>query len=147
MFCRNVVLRNFAKFTRKHLFQSLFFHKVVGWAMKKKRDSGTGVLNSVNFLKIPFLTEHLLWMLLQTISEASRKSQLVLQVGRHGTVRTVSTVFRYPFLCLILKQNYSLYIFHMGWNKIPIFCLEISNRFRAVLCRMHVYPAKMHTTS
>ena len=30
MFCRKSVLRNFVKFTRKHLFQSLFFNKVAG---------------------------------------------------------------------------------------------------------------------
>ena len=31
-FCKNVVLRNFAKFTGKHLCQSLFFNKVAGLA-------------------------------------------------------------------------------------------------------------------
>ena len=30
MFCEEGVLRNFAKFTEKHLFQSLFFNKVAG---------------------------------------------------------------------------------------------------------------------
>ena len=30
MFCKKGVLRNFAKFTRKHLCQSLFFNKVAG---------------------------------------------------------------------------------------------------------------------
>ena len=38
------VLRNFAKFTGKHLCQSLFFNKVVGFR--------------------PFFTEHLRWLLL-----------------------------------------------------------------------------------
>ena len=40
MFCKKEVLRNFPKFTRKHLRQSLFFNRVAGFA---KRDSGTGV--------------------------------------------------------------------------------------------------------
>ena len=40
MFCEKGVLRNFAKFTGKHLCQSLFFNKVAGAAWK--RDSGTG---------------------------------------------------------------------------------------------------------
>ena len=39
------VLRNFAKFTGKHLCQSLFFNKVAGLR--------------------PFLTEHLRWLLLK----------------------------------------------------------------------------------
>ena len=30
MFCKKGVLRNFAKFTGKHLFQSLFFNKLAG---------------------------------------------------------------------------------------------------------------------
>ena len=45
VFCEKVVLRNFAKFTGKHLCQSLFFHKVSGGHLQiyGKRDSGTGV--------------------------------------------------------------------------------------------------------
>ena len=30
MFCKNVALKNFAKFTEKHLYQSLSFIKVAG---------------------------------------------------------------------------------------------------------------------
>ena len=42
---RKSVLRNFAKFTRKHLCQSLLFNKVAGLrpATLLKRDSGMGV--------------------------------------------------------------------------------------------------------
>ena len=43
---RKGVLRNFAKFTRKHLCQSLFSNKIAGLrpaTLFKKRDSGTGV--------------------------------------------------------------------------------------------------------
>ena len=41
---RKGVLRNFAKFTSKHLCQSLFFNKVAGLRQHYfKRDSGTGV--------------------------------------------------------------------------------------------------------
>ena len=44
------VLRNFAKFTRKHLCQSLFINKVL------KRDSGTGFpVNFAKFLRTTFL--------------------------------------------------------------------------------------------
>ena len=39
------VFRNFARFTGKHLWQSLFFNKVAGLRSENlsKRDSGTGV--------------------------------------------------------------------------------------------------------
>ena len=45
LFCRGNVLRNFAKFTGKHLCQSLFFNKVADLrpATLLKRDSGTGI--------------------------------------------------------------------------------------------------------
>ena len=45
MFCRKGVLRNFAKFTGKHLCKSLFFNKITGIraANLLKRYSGNGV--------------------------------------------------------------------------------------------------------
>ena len=45
VFCKKDALRNFAKFTGKHLCQNLFFIKVAGLSpatLLKKRDSGTG---------------------------------------------------------------------------------------------------------
>ena len=43
------VLKNFAKFTGKHLWQRLFFKKVAGWGLQlyQKRDSGTDVFLSI----------------------------------------------------------------------------------------------------
>ena len=46
---KKAVLKNFAKFTEKHVCQNLFFNKVASLA---------------KFLKTPFLTEHLRWLLL-----------------------------------------------------------------------------------
>ena len=45
VFYKKGVLRNFPKFTGKHLCQRLFFNKAVGLACNfiKKRVSGTGV--------------------------------------------------------------------------------------------------------
>ena len=40
---RKCVLRNFTKFTGKHLCPSLFFNKVAGLHFYLKRDFGTGV--------------------------------------------------------------------------------------------------------
>ena len=42
VFCEKDVLKNFAKFTGKRLYQSLFFNKVAG-LMPTKEDPGTGV--------------------------------------------------------------------------------------------------------
>ena len=49
MFCKKGALRNFAKFTVKHLCQSLFLCFPV---------------NFTKFLRTPFLTERLRWLLL-----------------------------------------------------------------------------------
>ena len=50
------VLRNFAKFTRKHLRQSLFFNTLRNRCFP---------VNFVKFLRITFFMEHLWWLLLK----------------------------------------------------------------------------------
>ena len=53
------LLKNFAKFTEKHLCQSLFLNKVTGSDLKhySKRDSGTGVFLWI----LQFFQEHLFY--------------------------------------------------------------------------------------
>ena len=69
MFYKKIVLRNFAKFTGKHMCRSLFFNRVIEKREKIlywKRDSG-GVFfheSFTKFLTTPFLIEHLRWLLL-----------------------------------------------------------------------------------
>ena len=57
------VLRNFAKFTGKHLCQSLFFNKVASLRpatlSKKRLWYRCFLVNFAKFLRISFLTEHL----------------------------------------------------------------------------------------
>ena len=64
VFCKKGVLRNFAKFTGKHLCQSLFFNKVAGLRpatlLKKRLWHRCFPVNFAKFLRTPFLTEHLL---------------------------------------------------------------------------------------
>ena len=45
VFCKEGVLKNFAKFTEKHLFQSLFFNKATALrhVTLLKRNSGAGI--------------------------------------------------------------------------------------------------------
>ena len=67
VFCEKDVLRNFAKFTRKHLCQSLFFNKVAGMPatlLKKRLLHRCFPVNFAKFLRTPFLKEHLRWLLL-----------------------------------------------------------------------------------
>ena len=58
VFCKKDILKNFGKFTRKHLCQSLFFNKVAG--LRHRRFP----VNSAKFLRTPFLIEHLCWLLM-----------------------------------------------------------------------------------
>ena len=53
--CKKGVLRNFTKFTRKHLYQSLFFNRLWHRCFP---------VNFTKFLRTLFLTEHLRWLLL-----------------------------------------------------------------------------------
>ena len=68
VFCKKVVLRNFEKFTGKHLCQSLFFSKVAGLRaatlLKKKLWHRWFSVNFAKFLRKLFLTEHLQWLIL-----------------------------------------------------------------------------------
>ena len=58
VFCKKSVLRNFTKFTGKHLCQSLFFNKVAGLRHR------CFPVNFVKFLRTRFFIVHLWWLLL-----------------------------------------------------------------------------------
>ena len=66
------VLRNSAKFTRKHLCQSLLFNKVSvlrpATLFKKRLWHRCFPLNFVKFLRTPFYIEHLCWLLFPCLS-------------------------------------------------------------------------------
>ena len=68
VFCEKVVLRNFAKFTGKHLCQSLSFNKVAGLKpatlLKERPWHRCFPMNFAKFLTTPLFTEHLWWLLL-----------------------------------------------------------------------------------
>ena len=64
---RKGIFRDFAKFTVKYLCQSLFFNKVAGrpaTLLKKRLWHKYFTVNFAKSLKMPFLTEHLWWLLL-----------------------------------------------------------------------------------
>ena len=67
LFCKEGVLENLAKFTGKHLFQSLLFNKVAGpkpaALLKKDTLSQVFSLEFCEIFKNTFLAEHLRWLL------------------------------------------------------------------------------------
>ena len=69
----------FRKFTGKHLCQSLFFNKLQAYVklvpllrpatlLKKRLWHRCFPMNFAKFLRTPFLTEHLRWLLLSSVS-------------------------------------------------------------------------------
>ena len=69
VFCKKGVLRKFAKFTGKHLCQSLFFNKVVGLRpaalLEKRLWYRCFPVNCSKFLRTSFFIEHLFWLFLK----------------------------------------------------------------------------------
>ena len=68
VFCKKGALKNFAKFTGKHLCQSLFLNKVVGLRpvtlLKKRLWHRSFPVSFPKFLRTPIFIEHLWWLLL-----------------------------------------------------------------------------------
>ena len=75
VFCKKSVLRNFTKFTGKHLCQSLFFNKVAGLKsatlLKKRLWHRSFPENFLKFLRTPFLKEYLWWLLVSEANNAN----------------------------------------------------------------------------
>ena len=67
MFCKSGFLRNFPKFSGKHLCQSLFFNKVAGIAGNYIKKETLVPVNFVIFLRAPFLRKHFWWLLLHIL--------------------------------------------------------------------------------
>ena len=68
VFNKKGILKNFAKFTRKYLCHSLFFNKGPGLRpvtlLKKRLWYRCFPVKFAKFLRTPFFTEHLRWLLL-----------------------------------------------------------------------------------
>ena len=73
MFCKKDVLRNFAKFTGKHLHQSLFLNKVAGLKpvtlLKERLWHRSFPVYFAKFLRTTFLIKHLRWLLFELFLE------------------------------------------------------------------------------
>ena len=92
------VLRNFTKFTGKHLCQSLFFNKIarlrLATLLKKKLWHRCLPVNFVKFLRTPFLLEHLRWLFLKLLkSYLKDRQQRVLLNGKTSLWRNILAGF------------------------------------------------------
>ena len=116
MLCKKDVLRNFAKFTGKHLCQSLFFNKRI-WHR-------CFPMNFANLLRTPFFIEPLWLLLLKPV------------IWFHLHV-LISTCFFLVILISFLTRFYSILpyfwlIFNWFWSMLGLL-LTVSTRFCSVL--------------
>ena len=78
VFCKRGVLKNLATFRGKHLCWSLFFNKVAGLRhaalVKKRLQHRCFSVNFAKFLRTPFFTERLRWLLLIVITTQNRQN-------------------------------------------------------------------------
>ena len=83
VFCKKGFLWNFAKFTRKHLCQSLFINKIAGLRpatlLKKRLWRSVFPVNFVKFLRTPLLIEHLWYLLPYHVFTSKHTSQTYVQ--------------------------------------------------------------------
>ena len=82
VFCKNGVLKNFATFTGKHLFQSLFLNKVPGLRpatlLKKRLWYRCFPVNFATFLRIPLYTSLLDDLLLSSVISINHLSSGII---------------------------------------------------------------------
>ena len=119
MLCKKCGLGNFAKFTGKHLCQSLFFNKVAGrpaTLLKKRLWHRCFPVKFAKFLRTTFLSEHLRWLLLRVPNFVS--------VLRLCTIQNTSNSLAKTHLRTLFLQNSSQwllsnasYFFKEGKNK------------------------------
>ena len=109
VFCKKGVLTNLAKFTGKHLCQSLFFScRRPATLLKKRPWHRRFPVNIAKFLTTPFLTEHVWWMLLSLKFWKSKyEEQLYQDQISHGYYSTEAAtgVILLEKLLLEILQN------------------------------------------
>ena len=126
MFCKKGVLWSFTKFTGKHLCQSHFFNKVTGLRsttlLKKKLQHRYFPVIFAKFLRTPFFTEQLWWLLLNiylklidcVISSNSRKGrELVSSLKNSAKNELEMSVINYTimwtdFILILLSILFSI---------------------------------------
>ena len=131
MFCKKGVLRNFAKFTGKHLCQSLFFNKVAGLKpatlLKKRLWCRCFLVTFVKFLRKLFLTEHLRWLVFQETSRTIFYSNVFLKVIKFP-------LFLYQWSVLFnFKGGHTLTTMKNWWYRWP--------------CKIRIFLRLYHTLS
>ena len=126
VFCRNGVVKNFAKFTGKHLCQSLFFNKVAGLRpatlLKKRLWHRCFPVNFAKLLRTPSFTKYLWWLLLNhyngkvlLLHRSSWRKIIMCHIMHLKVSFRFFVVSGYSFFKLCLKKMV-YYFFIMSWD-------------------------------
>ena len=106
VFCGKDVLRDFTKFTRKHLCHSVFFNKVAGLRhrpatlLKRRLWHRRFPVNFAQFVKNTFFIEHLGWLLLDRFHPTVTWGKLnFIPVRRDSFLPCICIHFLLMFLC------------------------------------------------
>ena len=94
VFCKKGVLRNFTKFTGKHLCQSLFLT-----SLKKTLCHRCFPVNFAKFLRTPFFIEHLWWLFLLYLIGFTRLT------GDCVVITLSPTMTKASFLCIYINTT------------------------------------------
>ena len=89
VFCKKGILRNFTKFSGKHLCLSLFFNKVAG-------------LCRLKFLRTPFYIEHIWWLRLSFLIFSLKVLKFQINI-----LKALSKHSYHSFKTLFFKGRYS----------------------------------------
>ena len=130
MFCEKVVLRNFTKFTGKHLCQSLFFNKVANLRpatlLKERLWHRCFPVNFWKFRRIPFLQNTLV-----AASESSRAEESTATASQCGHRAKYKNVFKFG-------KNFVLCGNHFRWGSATWIKMRVQHRrfpvTKAVAC-------------
>ena len=128
VFCKKGVLRNFVKFTGKHLCQNLFLNKVAGLSpatlLKKKLWHSFFPIDFVKFLRTPFFIEHLWYLLLDVVIFQGRNYKKLFRraEGGHGQTCCIKRQkLRGPMKYSFHRKEGKSYLFHF------CYCRSVTN--------------------
>ena len=116
MFCKKGALRNFVKFTGKHVCQGLFFIKLQASSLKpstlleKRLWHRCFLVNFTKLLRTPFYTEHLWWLLPSDFSLS--RIQIYFNLLFKKTSRQTSEIKSFEKIKLKIKIKFLSVINH-----------------------------------